>query len=273
VTDVANIVGDVVLGRFYAADSLLHRMDPRIKLTITVVYMVASVLAVNLWGVAMLTLFTTVAILCSNIPVRKVLQSIKPLLFILVITALLNILATNSGTVYMHWVIFTISSGGLFNALVFTLRVGLMLCGASLLTLTTSPVDLTDGMESILQPFTRFGLPSHELAMMTSIALRFLPTFMDEAIRIKHAQESRGAIFDAGGPIARLKLVVPLLAPLFASAFRHADTLSMAMESRCYNGGEGRVCARQLKVRRADLVALALTAFLVIGLVTLRLVA
>ncbi len=268
---VASTVGDVVLGRFYATDSLVHRMDPRVKLGIAVVCMVAAVLAMNLWGVAVLAAFTALAIACSNIPMRKVIQSVKPLLFILVITALLNILATNSGTVYAHWTIFTISSGGLFNALIFTLRVGLMLFGASLLTLTTSPIDLTDGMESILRPFARIGLPAHELAMMTSIALRFLPTFMDEGIRIKHAQESRGAVFDAGGPIARLKLLVPLLAPLFASAFRHADTLSMAMESRCYHGGEGRVCAHQFKAGRADIVALALTAMLVAVLVTLRL--
>ena len=264
-------LGATIFGRYYATDSVVHRMDPRAKLLIVIVYMVAAVLAVDMVGVAVIAAFTLLAVRLSNIPLREVFNSIKPLLFILVFTIILNVFTVNEGTVYWQWAMFTISSGGFRHALIFTLRVGLMLFGASLLTLTTTTLELTDGMEALLAPFARIGLPSHELAMMTSIALRFLPTFLDEGIKIIRAQESRGATFDEGGPIKRLRMLVPLLSPLFASAFRHADELSMAMESRCYHGAEGRTKSRSLTYGRADYIGFALTALLVILLVIVRL--
>jgi energy-coupling factor transport system permease protein len=264
-------LGGTVFGRYYAAESPVHAMDPRAKLTIVIVYMIAAVLAVNLQGVAVLAVFTLIAIGFSHIPLREVYNSIKPLLFILVFTILMNVLTVNEGTVFWHWGVFTISTGGFWHALIFTLRVGLMLFGASLLTLTTTTLELTDGIESMLAPLSRIGFPSHELAMMMSIALRFIPTFMDEGIKIKRAQESRGATFDEGGLGRRLKMLIPLLSPLFASAFRHADALSMAMESRCYHGGEGRTKARSLSMGRNDYIAFAVTAVMVIALIIIRL--
>ncbi len=263
-------LGATVFGRYYAGDSVVHRMDPRAKLLIVLVYMVAAVLAVDLWGVAVLAVFTLACVLLSRIPLREVFDSVKPLLFILVFTALLNVLTVSEGTVYWHWAMLTISSGGFWHALVFTLRVGLMLFGASLLTLTTTTIDLADGIEALLKPFARVGLPAHELAMMTSIALRFLPTFLDEGVKIKRAQESRGATFDEGGPWQRLKMLVPLLSPLFASAFRHANELSMAMESRCYHGAEGRTSLRALRFGRADYVGFAMAIVMVALLVVTR---
>ena len=264
-------LGATIFGRYYACESVVHSMDPRAKLIIAIVYMVAAVLAVDLVGVGILAAFTLLAIKCSRIPLVEVFNSIKPLLFILVFTIILNVFTVNEGTVYWQWGTFTISSGGFRHALIFTLRVGLMLFGASLLTLTTTTLELTDGIESLLAPFARIGLPAHELAMMTSIALRFLPTFMDEGVKIVRAQESRGATFDEGGIVQRIKMLVPLLSPLFASAFRHADELSMAMESRCYHGGEGRTKTRSLKMGRNDYIAFAITAVMVALLIVVRL--
>lgn len=263
-------LGGTTFGRYYAAESVVHRMDPRAKLVIAIVYMVAAVLAVDLWGVGILAAFTVLAIAASRIPPREVYESVKPLLFIVIFTALMNALMVSQDTVLWQWGIFCISTGGLWRALVFSLRVALMLLGASLLTLTTTTLELTDGIEALLAPLTRIGFPSHEMAMMTSIALRFIPTFMDEGIKIKRAQESRGAAFDEGSLWKRLKLFVPLLSPLFASAFRHADALSMAMESRCYHGGEGRTKTHQLKLGRADYVAFAIVLAVIVLLVIAR---
>ncbi|MBR2836627.1 MAG: energy-coupling factor transporter transmembrane protein EcfT [Coriobacteriales bacterium] len=264
-------LGATIFGRYYAADSPVHRMDPRAKLIVALIYMVSAVLAVDMVGVAILAVFTLIAIRASHIPLREVYNSIKPLLFILIFTIILNVFTVNEGTVYWHWGTFTISSGGFRHAVIFTLRVGLMLFGASLLTLTTTTLELTDGIESLLAPLSRIGFPSHEIAMMTSIALRFLPTFLDEGIKIKRAQESRGATFDEGSIIQRTKMLVPLLSPLFASAFRHADELSMAMESRCYHGSEGRTKTHALKMGRNDYIAFAIISVMVILLIIVRL--
>ena len=260
----------LVFGSYYATDSVLHRMDPRIKLTVAVIYMIVAIIAVDLRGIAALAVFTAIAIALANIPAREVANSIKPLLFIMVFTALINVLATNQGTVYWQWGPFVISSGGLWNALIFTLRVGLMLFGASLLTLTTSPIDLADGLEHVLRPLSRLGVPVTELAMMVSIAFRFLPTFLEEFFKIKAAQESRGLAFDQGGPIERAKLFLPLMAPLFASAFRHAEKLAQAMDSRCYRGGHGRTRMHEMKIERRDILALLAAAVLVAVLIVLR---
>ena len=260
----------LVFGSYYATDSVLHRMDPRIKLTIAVVYMITAIIAVTLQGIIPLAVFTVVAVSLSNIPWRELFNSIKPLLFIMALAAIFNIVATNEGTLYWQWGYFAISSGGFYNALVFTLRIGLMLFAASLLTLTTSPIDLADGLAAIMRPLTRLGVLVQELSMMVSIAFRFLPTFLDEYYKVKGAQESRGACFDQGGLIKRLKLLMPLLAPLFASAFRHAEKLAQAMDSRCYRGGADRTRLHPMSVGRADVLALLFTAAMVAGLIVIR---
>ena len=262
-------LSSVIFGRYIPGSSTLHRMDPRVKLTLTVAYMVASVLADNAIGVAVMAVWLIAAIALSGISAKDVFKSARPLLFILVITALINLFAASDGTVYWHWAFLTISSQGLHNMVLFTIRVALMLFSATLLTLTTTPIDMAHGIERILSPFARFGFPAEELAMMTSIAFRFVPTFVEEGIKVKQAQESRGAAFDEGGPLHRVKLLSTLIVPLFASAFRHAETLSQAMDSRCYRGGEGRTRRHELKAGRADWVAVVATVALVVVLAVL----
>ncbi len=236
---------DITLGQYYPGNSFLHRMDPRSKILCTMIFIAAIFLAANLWSYILVTLFILGSILISGVPVKMVWKAVKPLWVILLFTMLIHVLTTPGEEIFT-WGWIHISKEGVENGVLMTLRLVYLIAFSSLLTYTTSPIVLTDGIEALLMPFKRFGVPAHELAMMMTIALRFIPTLLEETDRIMKAQSSRGADFSTGNLWHRAKSMVPLLVPLFISAFRRADDLATAMEARCYRGGEGRTKMHQL---------------------------
>lgn len=256
---------DITLGQYYPGDSFLHRMDPRAKILCTMIFIVAIFLANNLWSYLLVAGFTFLAIAMSGVPASLIWKAIKPLWIILVFTMGIHVLTT-PGNELFTWKFIHISEEGIRNGLIMTLRLVFLIAFSSLLTYTTSPIVLTDGIEALLMPFKRFGVPAHELAMMMTIALRFIPTLLEETDRIMKAQSSRGADFANGNLWQRAKNMVPLLVPLFISAFRRADDLATAMEARCYRGGEGRTKMHQLaytwRDRNAFLAVILVTALL-----------
>ena len=258
---------DITLGQYYPGDSFLHRMDPRAKILCIMIFIVAIFLANNLWSYILVAAFTFAAIAMSGVPVSLIWKAIKPLRIILVFTLAIHIFTT-PGTELFSWKFIHISEEGIRNGIIMTLRLVFLIAFSSLLTYTTSPIVLTDGIEALLMPFRRFGVPAHELAMMMTIALRFIPTLLEETDRIMKAQSSRGADFVNGNLWQRAKNMVPLLVPLFISAFRRADDLATAMEARCYRGGEGRTKMHQLKYtwrdRNAFLAVIVVTAALLV---------
>lgn len=237
-----------MFGRFWPGTSPVHRMDPRAKLLLSLALMVATFCAQNYGGLAVCAAFVVGFYAVAGIPLGQALRSIGPLLFIVVVTALLNVFFVQGGTVYFQWWVFCISEAGVASAAFVACRLLLLLLGVSLLTLTTTALDITDAFEYLLKPFARIGLPAHELAMMMGIALRFLPQFAFELTTVYRAQISRGATFSKG----RLRMLASLMVPLFTSAFRHAETLSSAMEARCYHGGVGRTRLHPLAFTALD---------------------
>lgn len=258
---------DMTLGQYYPGHSYLHQMDPRAKILCTMIFIVAIFLANNLYSYLVVAGFTFLAIALSGVPAKMIWKAIKPLWVILVFTMLIHIFTT-PGTEIFSWKFIHISEEGIRNGIVMTLRLVFLIAFSSLLTYTTSPIVLTDGIEDLLMPFRRFGVPAHELAMMMTIALRFIPTLLEETDRIMKAQSSRGADFVNGNLWQRAKNMIPLLVPLFISAFRRADDLATAMEARCYRGGEGRTKMHQLSYTWRDR-----NAFIAITLVTGALIA
>lgn len=240
-----------IIGRYWPGDSPVHRMDPRAKLVAALAFMAIVFVAQTFLGLAVCAVFTAAFFLAARIPLGKALRSIAPLAFIVVITALLNVLFVQGGQVLFEWWIIRISEGGLVQAAFISCRLLLLLLGMSLLTLTTPSLDLTDAFEHLLAPLARIGVPAHELSMMMGIALRFLPQFAQELAIIYRAQISRGATFSKG----RIRTLLALLIPLFTSAFRHAETLSAAMESRCYHGGAGRTRLHPMALAHNDAMA------------------
>ena len=242
---------DITLGQYFPGNSVIHRMDPRTKILLVLVYIVLTFMINNFAGYVVLALFLAAAVFISRIPPMFVIKGLKPIMVFIFITALFNLFLTGGEPVFKWW-IFTITKEGLYFASFMVLRLVFLILGTSLLTLTTSPIALTDGLEHLLNPFKKIGLPAHELAMMMTIALRFIPTLMEETDKIIKAQTARGADFDSGNLIRRAKAMVPILIPLFISAFRRADELATAMECRCYRGGENRTRLNQLKFTNAD---------------------
>lgn len=240
-----------IIGRYRPGASPVHRMDPRAKLVGALAFMVVVFVAQTFFGLAACAAFTAAFFLAARIPLGKALRSIAPLAFIVVITALLNVLFVRGGQALFEWWIIRISEGGLVQAAFISCRLLLLLLGMSLLTLTTPTLDLTDAFEHLLAPLARVGVPAHELSMMMGIALRFLPQFAQEVATIYRAQISRGATFAKG----RVRTLLALMVPLFTSAFRHAETLSAAMESRCYHGGAGRTRLHPMALSRVDAAA------------------
>lgn len=258
---------DITLGQYYPGDSYLHRMDPRAKILCTMIFIIAIFLANNLFSYVLVAAFTFLTIAKSGVPVKLIWKAIKPLWIILVFTMAIHMLTT-PGNEFFTWNFIHVSQEGITNGLIMTLRLVFLIAFSSLLTYTTSPIVLTDGIEALLMPFRRFGVPAHELAMMMTIALRFIPTLLEETDRIMKAQSSRGADFVNGNLWQRAKNMVPLLVPLFISAFRRADDLATAMEARCYRGGEGRTKMHQLKYTWRDR-----NGFLAVIIVTVLLIA
>ncbi len=249
------ILGDIALGKYVAGTSILHRLDPRTKLLVVVLWMSAALASHGVAPVVAFCLFILATASLSRLPAGLLLRNLRSFLWLLLMTASLHALMT-PGHLLWHvpWLDLDVTHEGLQAAAIFTLRLGAVVTAASLLTLTTSPLELTDGIERLLRPFRRIGVPAHELAMMISIALRFIPVLAEEAERLQKAQMARGAEF-GGHPVARARKLVPLLVPLFLSAFARADRLAIAMEARGYRGGEGRTQYRQLAYRRADALA------------------
>ena len=260
---------DITLGQYFPGDTLAHRLDPRTKLLATILYIIAIFLAKGpiAYGVLILTLIVSVRI--SRVGARALFRGLKPVLFIIAFTAVLNLFYTPGAVIAQLW-IFHVTREGVITAIAMMLRISLLIMGTFLLTYTTSPIRLTDGLESLLGPLKKLGVPVHELAMMMSIALRFIPTLIEETDKIMSAQRARGADFESGNLLQRAKALIPLLVPLFVSAFRRADELATAMECRCYHGGEGRTKLHVLRYETRDYLALAFYAALCAAMIALK---
>lgn len=256
---------DITLGQYYPGNSFIHRLDPRTKILSTLLLIVAVFLANTAVGYAALCAMVLFIILVSGLPFMLVLKSVKPLLFIIVLTLVLHAVMGQGEHVLYQWKFIRVTEEGLRLGVQMAMRLILLLMISSILTFTTSPIVLTDGIEALLRPFRVIGVPAHELAMMMTIALRFIPTLMEETDRIIKAQTARGADFSGGNLLVRAKNMLPILVPLFISAFRRADDLAVAMEARCYRGGEGRTRMHQLAYRSGDVMAFVF-AFVMIGL-------
>ncbi len=254
---------DITLGQYFPGNSPVHRMDPRTKLILLVAYIVALFSAENWISYGVVFLFLGVTIAISTIPLKSIVSGMKPLVMILIFTGVLNVFFTTGEDVALKVWVITIYWEGIVRALFMMARILMLITGTFLLTYTTSPIALTDGLEALLSPLKKLRLPVHELSMMMCIALRFIPTLIEETDKIMSAQKARGADFESGKLIQRVKALVPILVPLFISAFRRADELATAMECRCYQGGEGRTKMKLLRYRLVDIKAFIFGALMV----------
>lgn len=269
---------DVSLGQYYEANSFVHKLDPRTKLLFVIVFLVATFVAKSIFSFALLVVLTLLFVIISRVPLRVIFKGLKPLVIIIVFTAILNIFFTkgdnylwgteiipNLWRVDIYW-------EGLINAGILVVRIVTLLIGTSLFfSYTTTPIELTDGIEVGLAPLKKVKIPIHEFAMMMTIALRFIPTLIDETSKIMNAQKARGADFSSGGLIKRAKALIPIIIPLFVSAFRRADELATAMECRCYHGGNGRTRMKVLKMKARDYIMLLISALMMAGVIALNL--
>ena len=262
---------DITLGQFFPGNSILHRLDPRTKI-ISLFALIVSIFAAQGWtAYLLLTLVTAGLIFLSKVPPLIVLKSVKPLAWIILFTLLIHFVS-HDGEVLAKVYVFKVTTEGIVYGLQISLRLVLLIVLSSLLTFTTSPLQLTDATEKLLSPLAKIGVPAHELAMMMTIAIRFIPTLLEETDKIIKAQRSRGLDFDSGGLVKRLRAMVPILVPLFLSSFRRADDLAMAMEARCYRGGEGRTHMKQLRLTRLDFYAAAFVFLICAGVLYLSLI-
>ena len=260
----------MLLGRYIQMDSWVHRLDPRTKLLASF-YFILMIFLANSWlGYGIMAVFTFIAIRLTGLSLKFFLNGVKPLIWLILFTVAFQVLFTSGGTVYWQWGILAISSAGLQSGAFIFFRLVLIIMMSTILTLTTAPLELTDGIEHLLRPLAKFGFPAHELGLMLAIALRYVPTLMDEAQKIMNAQRSRGVEFDEGPFIQRMKAIVPILVPLFVSAFNRAEEMATAMEARGYRGGEGRTKYRQLAYHNADRQVWVVLLLLTVGLVALR---
>ena len=261
---------DITLGQFFPGNSIVHRLDPRTKLICVVLY-IAALFSAGGWagyGLVLAVLVTAVAV--SHIGVKALLRGMKPVVVILIFTGVLNLFYAQSGTELVHIGFLHITTGGLERAFFMVIRILMLISGTFLLTYTTSPIALTDGLEHLLSPLKLLKVPVHDLAMMMSIALRFIPTLIEETDKIMSAQKARGADFEGGSLMDKAKAMVPLMVPLFVSAFRRADELATAMECRCYHGGEGRTRLKQLRYQGADWAVMALFGALLAAVIVMK---
>ena len=260
---------DITLGQYFPGNSPIHRLDPRTKLIMLVVYIVALFLAKSWISYAVMLAFLVITVKVSTIPPKSIVRGMKPLVMILVFTGVLNLFFSTDGTVVVDFWVITITTGGIERAVFMVLRILMLISGTFLLTYTTSPIALTDGLEALLNPLKVIKVPVHELSMMMCIALRFIPTLIEETDKIMCAQKARGADFETGSLMERAKALIPILVPLFISAFRRADELATAMECRCYQGGEGRTKMKLLRYHREDFVSFGIGIVLVCVIVGL----
>lgn len=249
------MIRDITLGQYFPGDSVIHRLDPRTKIIWTFFYIILLFFMKTAVGFATFIVLTAVIIALTKIKVKYILRGIKPVLFLLIFTSLINIFMTGETPLFKIWFLTATKEGVIFAALM-ALRLVLLVAGTSLLTFTTSPISLTDGIERLMSPFSKIGVPAHAIAMMMTIAIRFIPTILEETDKIMKAQKARGADFESGSIVSRARAMTPILIPLFISAFRRADELAIAMECRCYRGGEGRTRLHELKMKKRDIAAL-----------------
>ena len=262
---------DITIGQFFPGNSALHKLDPRMKLIITMIYIVALFVTDNLFGLLLCGVFGFAGYLISGISLVMIKKSLKPIIPIIIFTAVLNMLFVEGEPIFELWILRP-TYAGLMLATLMVIRIICLIAGSSLLTYTTSPIALTDGVEQLLNPLKKVGVPVHELAMMMTIALRFIPTLIEETDKIMSAQKARGADMESGGLIDRAKALIPILIPLFVSSFRRADELALAMECRCYHGGEGRTRMKQLKYSGRDWQALMISLVLLALVIALNFV-
>ena len=255
---------DITLGQYFPGNSPVHRLDPRTKLLALVGYIVALFLAKSWLSYGLMLAFLLVVIKISTIPAKSIVRGMKPLVMILIFTGVLNLFFTDGGKVLVDFWIIRITTEGLFRALFMMARILMLITCTFMLTYTTSPISLTDGLESLMGPLKKLHVPVHELSMMMCIALRCIPTLIEETDKIMSAQKARGADFETGSILDRAKALVPILVPLFISAFRRADELATAMECRCYQGGEGRTKMKQLHYTKRDMTAFSVGAVLLV---------
>ena len=258
---------DITLGQFFPGDTVVHRLDPRTKIVLLVVYIVALFQASGWWSYALLIAATAAVMLLGKIRAKNIFKGLKPMLLIIVFTALLNMFYTPGRPVVEGWII---TWEGIARSVQMILRITLLIAGTFLLTYTTSPIALTDGLEKLMSPLRRIGVPVHEMTLMMSMALRFIPTLIEETDKIMAAQKARGADFETGSLLRRAKALLPILVPLFVSAFRRADELAVAMESRCYHGGEGRTRMKQMKLQKIDFAAFVLGGLFLAAIFVMR---
>ena len=265
------MIRDITLGQYFPGDSVIHRLDPRVKIIATLMFIIELFIVDNFIGFAIVALCLGMVIAVSKVPLSFILRGLKPILIILMFTFALNIFMVD-GRILWQWGFLKITAEGLRLAVFMAIRLILLLIGSSMLTLCTRPLSLTDGIERLLVPLKKVGVPAHEIAMMMTIALRFIPTLLEETDKIMKAQQARGADFETGNLIQKAKALIPILVPLFVSAFRIAQDLAMAMESRCYRGGDNRTRMHEMKLKGRDYVAVVLLiAFLAVIIIETRL--
>ena len=264
------MIKDITIGQYFPGKSPIHRLDPRVKILLTLGYIVMLFVAQNAWSLGLGVVFGLAAYLLSRIPLTMIVKSLKPVVPVILFTAALNMIFVDGETVFQLWFL-KITREGIHTAVFMAVRIICLIAGTSLLTYTTSPIALTDGIERLMGPLGRFHFPVHELAMMMTIALRFIPTLIEETDKIMSAQKARGADLETGGLMQRARALIPILIPLFVSSFRRADELALAMECRCYRGGEGRTRMKQLQMGPGDFAASAIVVGCIAGVIALNL--
>ncbi len=257
---------DVTLGQYFPCDSVLHRLDPRLKIVSLIAFIVLTFCTFNFYSLAVVGAFVIAIVLMSRVPLKMYLKSLKVIIIIVVITSLLN-LFYGQGEPIFEWWIFRVTLEGIYNAIFVCTRIVCLILFSSALTFTTSPNDLTDALERLMKPLKVFHIKVHEIAMMMTIALRFVPTLLEETDKIMAAQKARGADMESGNLVARAKALIPILVPLFVSSFRRAYELAVAMECRCYQGGDGRTRMKQLKLQKRDYLSMLISLLVIAGVV------
>ena len=266
------MIRDITIGQYYPSNSKLHRLDPRVKIVCTMLYLISLFLFNNIWGYLVATAFLVFVIRTSKVPFKFIVRGLKPIIMLLMITVVFNLFLNNQGKILVEFWVLKITTVGLETAVFMAIRLIYLILGSSLMTFTTTPNALTDGIESLLKPLEKVKVPVHEIAMMMSIALRFIPILLEETDKIMKAQIARGADLESGNILQKAKAMVPILVPLFVSAFRRANDLAMAMEARCYRGGDGRTKMKPLVYTKKDFVAYAITiVYVVISVIIGRL--
>lgn len=263
------MIRDITLGQYYPGDSILHRLDPRIKILATLAYIILLFI-VNEWiGFTACFVFLAAEVALSKVPLSYILRGLKVIFLVILFTFVLNLFMYDGEVLVRIWKL-TITDQGLKRALFMAGRLILLIISSSILTFTTTPIQLTNGLERLMKPLSKIGVPSHEIAMMMSIALRFIPTLLDETDKIMKAQQARGADFESGNILHRAKQMIPILVPLFISAFRIAQDMALAMEARCYHGGQGRTSMTEMRFRKRDYITAVILLLFAAGIITLR---